>query len=103
MTDNEILLAMSGMLEPIRDNIQEMKSDLQEMKSDLLEMNNRVKKIEIVQENEIMPRLQNIEACYTSTYTRYKNSVDDYEMMRQDISLLKKVVAEHSEKLQKIS
>ena len=55
MTDNELLLAMSDMLDkklkPIKDDIQ------------LLKLQN---------ENEILPRLQNIEACYTSTYNRYK-------------------------------
>lgn len=57
----------------------------------------------MTQENELLPRLQNIEACYTSTYDRYKDSVEDYEMIKQDLSILKKVVAEHSEKIQKIS
>lgn len=89
MTDNEILLALSNMLEPIRNDLQDIKS--------------RVKKIEITQENEILPRLQNIESCYTSTYDRYKDNVEDYETMKQDIAILKKVVTEHSDKLQKIS
>ncbi len=89
MTDNELLLAISNMLDPIKEDIQEIK--------------NRVKKIEIMQENEILPRLNTIESCYTSTYDRYKDNVETYETMRQDISLIKKVVAEHSEKLQKIS
>lgn len=89
MTDNELLLAISNMLDPIKEDIQEIK--------------NRVKKIEIIQENEILPRLSTIESCYTSTYDRYKDNVETYETMKQDISLIKKVVAEHSEKLQKIS
>lgn len=89
MTDNEILLALSNMLEPIRNDLQDIKS--------------RVKKIELTQENEILPRLQNIESCYTSTYDRYKDNVEDYETMKQDIAILKKVVTEHSDKLQKIS
>ncbi len=89
MTDNEILLALSNMLEPIRNDLQDIKG--------------RVKKIELAQENVILPRLQNIESCYTSTYDRYKDNVEDYETMKQDISILKKVVTEHSEKLQRIS
>ena len=63
----------------------------------------KVKKIEITQENEILPRLNTIESCYTSTYDRYKNQVETYESMKQDISIIKKVVAEHSEKLQKLA
>lgn len=89
MTDNELLLAISNMLDPIKEDIQEIKT--------------RVKKIEIIQENEILPRLNTIESCYTSTYDRYKDDVDTYESMKQDISIIKKVVAEHSEKLQKLA
>lgn len=95
MTDNELLLAISNMIDPIRENIQEMKQDIKELKT-------RVKKIEITQENEILPRVNTIESCYTSTYDRYQDSVEDYESIKQDISILKKVVTEHSEKLQRI-
>ena len=96
MTDNELLLAISNMLDPIRNDMQSIKQDIQEIKT-------RVKKIEITQENEILPRLNTIESCYTSTYHRYKDNVDTYESMKQDISIIKKVVAEHSEKLQKLA
>lgn len=89
MTDNEMLLAISNMLDPIKEDIQEIKT--------------RVKKIEITQENEILPRLNTIESCYTSTYDKYKDNVETYETMKQDISIIKKVVAEHSEKLQKLA
>lgn len=102
MTDNELLLAISSAVEPIKLDIQGMKGDIQGMKGDIQEIKSRVTKIETIQENEIMPRLQNIEVCYTLTFDRYKNSVDDYETMEQDISVLKKVVSEHSEKQQRI-
>ena len=89
MTDNELLLAISNMLDPIKEDVQEIKT--------------RVKKIEITQENEIIPWLNVIGSCYTSTYDRYKDNVETYETMKQDISIIKKVVAEHSEKLQKLA
>ena len=57
----------------------------------------------MTQENVILPRLNTIEACYTSTYDRYKDSVEDYDSMKQDITVLKKIVTEHSEKLQKLA
>ena len=131
MTDSEILLAMSTMLDPIRDTVQEIridlngvksdlndvKSDLNGMKSDLIdvkfdlndvkaglkEVENRVKKIEITQEHTILPRLSNIESCYVTTYERYKNSVDDYESIKQDLPIIKQVLQQHSIKLQSIS
>lgn len=43
MTDNELLLAISNMLDPIKEDIQEIKD--------------RVKRIELTQENKVMPRL----------------------------------------------
>ena len=79
MTDNELLLAIA---------------DIMDKKLDA--------KIQPL-ENEILPRLNTIESCYTSTYDRYKNQVETYESMKQDISIIKKVVAEHSEKLQKLA
>lgn len=51
MTDNELLLALSDMLD-----------------KKLQPLNDRLEKIELTQENIILPRLQNIESCYTSTY-----------------------------------
>ena len=86
MRDNELLLAMSEMMD-----------------RKLAPLNERLKKIELTQENEIIPRLQNLESCYTSTYKRYSNSVEDYENMKQDIEIMKKVIQEHSEKLNRIA
>jgi len=86
MTENELLLAISDMLDkklkPIQDSIT---------------------KIRITQENDILPRLQNIESCYTSTYDRYANGIEQLDAIINDIEILKKVVTEHSVKLQKIS
>ena len=62
MTDNELLLEISNMLD-----------------KKLEPINDRLKRIELTQENDILPRLQNIESCYTSTYKWYKNSVADYD------------------------
>ncbi len=86
MTDNEFLLAMSDMLD-----------------KKLKPVNDRLKKIEFTQENDILPRLQNIEACYTSTFNRYQTGIEQIEAMQADIDVMKKVIAEHSEKLQKLA
>ncbi len=86
MTDNELLLALSDILD-----------------KKLKPVNDRLKKIELTQENDILPRLQNIESCYTSTYKRYQTGVEQIESMQADIDVMKSVLREHSQKLQKIS
>ena len=83
---NEDLLAISQLLD-----------------TKLKPLEDRTKNIEILLENDILPRLQNIEACYTSTYRRYANGNTQIEAMQADIDNMKKVISEHSKKLQKIS
>lgn len=85
MTDNELLLAMSEMMDKKLEPIKE-----------------RLTNIELTQENDILPRLQNIESCYTSTYRRYANGIEEMEMLKSDMEVIKRGVMEHSEKLQKI-
>ena len=87
MTDNELLLAISDMMD-----------------KKLKPLENRIKRIEVdLIEDKILPRLNTIESCYTSTFDRYKDSVEDYEAIKQDVSIMKKVIQEHSQKLQNIS
>ncbi len=87
MTDNELLLAISDMMD-----------------KKLIPLENRMKRIEVdLIEDKILPRLNTIESCYTSTFDRYKDSVEDYEAIKQDVSIMKKVIQEHSQKLQNIS
>jgi len=86
MTDNELLLALSEMLD----------RKLEPIKRDTLD-------IKVTLENDVMPRLQNIENCYTSTYKRYQSGANQIEAMQSDIDLMKMVITEHSKEFQKIS
>ena len=86
MTDNELLLAISNI---VQSQVEPLKKDIQQTR--------------IILENDILPRLQNIESCYTSTFNRYSSGINQIEAIQSDIEILKKVVTEHSEKLQKIS
>lgn len=86
MTDNELLLAISNV---VQSQIEPLKSNINETK--------------LLLENDVLPRLQNIESCYTSTYRRYANGIEQIESLQSDVQILKKVVAEHSETLQKLA
>ncbi len=91
MSDNELLLAISEMLD-------------KKLDARLNPIENRIKRIEVdILESQVIPRLNTIESCYTSTFDRYKDSVEDYEAIKQDISIMKKVITEHSEKLNKLA
>ena len=63
----------------------------------------RLQRLELNQENIIFPRLQTIESCYTSTYIRYSNGIEQLDTIQSDVEVMKKVISEHSEKLQKLA
>ena len=86
MSDNELLLAISSI---VQSQVEPMKNDLRDIK--------------LILENDILPRLQNIESCYTTTYKRYQSGTNQIDTIAQDVDILKKVVREHSEKLDKVS
>lgn len=91
MTDNELLLAISEMLD-------------KKLDARLNPIENRIKRIEVdILESQVIPRLNTIESCYTSTFDRYKDNVEDYEAIKQDISIIKNVITEHSEKSNKLA
>ncbi|MBD5528645.1 MAG: hypothetical protein HDR02_09615 [Lachnospiraceae bacterium] len=88
---NEDLLAISQMLD--------VKLDAR-----LKPIENRLKRIDVdLLENNVIPRLNTIESCYTDTYNRYKDYAERMEAAFADIEIMKKVIAEHSEKLQKLA
>ncbi len=125
MSDNELLLAISELmdkkleagLKPVESKLDRMENRLDRMENRLDGMENRLDRMEndlqfvknelqgvkLFQENVILPRLNTIESCYTDTYDRYRNYVDKMDAVFVDVDLLKKVVAEHSEKLEKLA
>lgn len=98
---NEDLLAISQVVETKLDV--KLNSELSPMKRDIETLKNDVHNIKLFQENVILPRLNTIESCYLDTYRRYQQNNDKMETAFDDIALLKNVVADHSEKLQKLA
>ncbi|MCQ4638126.1 hypothetical protein NE619_15420 [Anaerovorax odorimutans] len=86
MTDNELLLSISELLD-----------------KKLKPLDDRTKQVELLLEQDIIPRLQNIESCYTSTYRRYAVSSEELDALKADMEIIKNVIAEHSKKLKEIS
>lgn len=119
MTDNELLLAISnimdkklkpmeneihsmqGQIQSMQDEIQSIKGQIHSMQDQINSTQNEMHEIKLFQENVILPRLNTIESCYLDTYKRYKKYADKMDIYFMEHEVLKKVVAEHSEILQK--
>ncbi|RKI39199.1 hypothetical protein D7V86_13375 [bacterium D16-51] len=97
MTDNELLLALSDMMD------KKLDARLAPIENRLDRMENKITAISSNIENNVVPQLDNITSYYTDTYDRYKDHSDRMEAVFDDVELLKKVVSEHSQKLQNIS
>lgn len=100
MTDSEKL---DLILETINNSFFSVENRLDSVENSVKELKTDVTNIKMMLENDISPRLQNIESCYTSTFDRYRDSVEEHEAMKTDIEVLKKVVTGHSEKLQQLA
>ena len=96
MSDNELLLAISDMMD------KKLKAELQPIENRLDRIENKVANIALTLENDIRPRLNTIESCYTDTYNRYKDYAEKMDAAFADIEIMKKVITEHSEALQKL-
>ena len=96
MNKDELLLQISEImdkkLKPLNEKIDQIREENSEA----------ARSIKIILENDILPRLQNIESCYTDTYKRYVIGVEQLEALQTDMEILKRVVSEHSRKLQNL-
>ena len=94
----------------LKEDVSSLKEDVGSLKEEVGSLKYRMSSVEkdvsylkFQNENEIIPRLQNIESCYISTYRRYVEKTEQIDEMKQDVDVLKTVVAEHSQILKNIS
>lgn len=92
---------LKGEVKGLKAEVDGLKAKVDGLKAEVDTLKTEIHQIKLFQENIIMPRLNDIEACYTSTYQRYKDHADRMEQTYEDVALLKKVVASHSEMLQR--
>ncbi|WP_300783183.1 hypothetical protein [uncultured Acetatifactor sp.] len=92
---------LKAKVDGLKGEVKGLKAEVDGLKAEVDTLKTEIHQIKLFQENIIMPRLNDIEACYTSTYQRYKDHADRMEQTYEDVALLKKVVASHSEMLQR--
>lgn len=91
---NEDLLAISQLLDTKLDS--KLRSELQPVKDS-------IRDIKLHLENVTDRNIQLLAENYVPAAKRYEKASAEIEAMQADIEIIKKVIAEHSEKLQKIS
>lgn len=101
MTDNELLLAMSELFDTKLKSA--LQAELQPVKDDIRDMKRRITGIELHLENVTDKNIQLLTENYVPAAKRYEKAVPEMESMQADIDIMKKVIAEHSEKLQKLA
>lgn len=98
---NEDLLAISQLLDiKLKSSLQ---SELQPLKDELRDMKQRITSIALHIENTTDKNIQLLAENYIPAAKRYEKAVPEIEAMQADIEIIKKVLTEHSEKLQNLA
>lgn len=90
MSDNELLLAMAELFD------KKMETQLQALRDD-------IRDIKLTLENNITPNIQLLAENYVPAAKRYEKGSTEIENLKVDIELIKKVIKEHSYKLNRIA
>lgn len=94
---NEDLLALSDMMD------KKLKSELQPIKDDIESIKIEQRRIDSIIENEIRSDIKLLAENYVPASKKYEKESSRIEAMQADIEIMKKVIQEHSQKLQNIS
>lgn len=90
MVDNELLLAILGLLdEKLDEKLVPIKNDIQSIKLNM--------------ENDIKPQLRLLTESYVSAAKRHESEAAKISALEADVEIMKRVIAKHSEKLQQLA
>ena len=90
MSDNELLLAVAELFD------KKLETQLQPLRDD-------IRDIKLTLENNITPNIQLLAENYVPAVKRYEKGSTEIENLKVDIELIKKVIKEHSDKLNRIA
>ena len=94
--------ALETQYQSLDGSVKALENQYQSLDNSFKTLEIRTKKLELLVENNVLPRLETIESCYTSTYRRYSDGIDQIERMQADIDVIKQVVTGHSEKIKQL-
>lgn len=94
---NDDLLAISQLLDT------KLKAELTPIQNDIEILKNEQRRINIIIEHEIQSDIRFLAENHMPAAKKYEKATAKIEAMQSDIDVMKSVIREHSEKLQKIS
>ncbi|MCI8378113.1 MAG: hypothetical protein HFH72_06265 [Lachnospiraceae bacterium] len=97
MTDNELLLAISNMMD------KKLDARLAPMENDIKSIKLEQRRIDSIIENEIRSEIKLLAENYVPAAKQYEKESSKIKAIQDDIEIMKKVIQEHSIKLQNIS
>ncbi|MCI8375582.1 MAG: hypothetical protein HFI29_09140 [Lachnospiraceae bacterium] len=99
----EDVQSIKGDVQTLQEDVQSIKGDVQSLQGEVQSIKREQTRLNLIIENKISPDIQLLAENYVPAAKRYEKATTQIEAMQADIEIIKKVVAEHSEKLQKIS
>ncbi len=117
MTNEELLVAMTGIMSDMLDEKLDTKLDekldqkldekldqkldekLNPIKADISGLKERMTNVELLLENYVVPSLQDLCKVVNTEYKKYEISIESHEQMKTDTDVLKSVVSDHSERI----
>lgn len=87
----------------LRDEQALMRKEQALMREEQALMKEEQARINLIIENDILHAINILVENYLPAAKRYENATEKIEFMQTDIDIMKKVIADHSEKLKKIS
>lgn len=94
---------LKGEVTEVRAEVTELKGEVAEVKTEVSELRRKVTVTNLEIENNIRPQIQLLAENYVPAAKRYERASSYMEEMQADIDIMKKVITEHSETLQKLA
>lgn len=87
----------------IKEDVSTLQKNVGSLTSRMDSLEKQVRRNSILLENEVLPRVRTIEKMYVDSSRIYMEKAAQIDSMQDDIDIMKVVIQEHSEKLEKIS
>ncbi|MCI8591895.1 MAG: hypothetical protein HFI88_06015 [Lachnospiraceae bacterium] len=100
---SEIQSVRSGLGAEIQSVRSDLGAEIQSVRGDLHLLDGRVRKIELTLENEITPQIQLLVENVLPAAKKFEKAAEQLDSLQSDMDMVKKAVAEHSEKLAKLA